>query len=164
MVTMHAREHPRVVMGWRERVDLPDWHVRSVRAKIDTGARTSAIHVAQFEHLPNARIRFEVVLRERPERRTRWVEADILRESVVKPSNGQLQVRPVVRAKLVIGPLELDAEVGLVCRQGMLCRMLVGRRAIEGLALVDPRRRYLLTSPSRPSAPAAKNAQRKARP
>lgn len=152
-------------MGWRERVDLPEWHVRSVRAKIDTGARTSAVHVAAFEHLPNARIRFEVVLREHPERKTRWVEADVLRESIVKPSNGQLQVRPVVRTRLVIGPLELDAEVGLVCRQGMLCRMLVGRRAIEGLALVDPASRYLLTARTRPHAPpSTPNTKRKARP
>lgn len=145
-------------MGWRERADLPEWHIRGVRAKIDTGARTSAIHVADFEHLPNGRIRFEVVLRERPERRTKWVEADILRESIVKPSSGQPQVRPVVRTTLVIGPLTLDAEIGLVCRQGMLCRMLVGRRAIAGLAVVDPASRYVLTPSVSP------NAQREAKP
>ncbi|MFI4881129.1 MAG: ATP-dependent zinc protease [Phycisphaerales bacterium JB064] len=137
-----------IAMGWRERVDLPLWHVRGVRAKIDTGARTSAIHVAGFEHLPNGRIRFEVVMRERPQRRTKWVEADIIRESVVKPSSGQPQVRPVVRTTLAIGPLEIETEVGLVCRQGMLCRMLVGRRTIAGLAVVDPSRTYVLTSQS----------------
>ncbi len=155
---MDADQQLPVIMGWRERADLPQWHVRGVRAKIDTGARTSAIHVARFEHLPNARIRFEVVLRERPERRTKWVEADILRESIVKPSSGQPQVRPVVRTTLVIGPLTLEAEVGLVCRQGMLCRMLVGRRAIEGLAVVDPASRYLLTPSMSP------NAKREAKP
>ena len=133
-------------MGWREYVDLPEWHIRRVRAKLDTGARTSAIHVASFEHLSNGRVRFEVVIREHPERRTKLVEADIVRESVVKPSSGQAQVRPVVRTSLVIGPLQIQAEVGLVCRQGMLCRMLVGRRALEGSALVDPSRTYLATS------------------
>lgn len=140
-------------MGWRERVDLPEWHIGGVRAKIDTGARTSALHVASFEHLPNGRIRFEVVMRERPQRRTKWVEAEIFRESVVKPSSGHTQVRPVVRTTLAIGPLKIPAEVGLVCREGMLCRMLVGRRAIEGVALVDPARKYVLTSRSaaRPS-------------
>lgn len=136
------------VVGWRERVSLPEWRIRGVRAKIDTGARTSAIHVATFEHLPNARIRFEVVTRERPDRRTKWIEADIVRESIVKPSSGEPQVRPVVRTRMAIGPLEFEAEVGLVCRQGMLCRMLVGRRALAGRALVDPSVLYLLSPPS----------------
>lgn len=146
------------VVGWRERVALPDWRIRGVRAKIDTGARTSAIHVATFEHLPNGRIRFEVVTREHPERRTKWIEADIARESVVKPSSGKTQVRPVVRTTMAIGPLECEAELGLVCRQGMLCRMLVGRRAIAGLAVVDPSSRYLLSPPS------SKQTKRKANP
>ena len=142
-------------MGWRERVDLPAWHIGGVRAKIDTGARTSAIHVASFEHLPNGRIRFEVVMRERPQRRTKWVEADIVRESVVMPSSGHTQVRPVVRTTLRIGPIEVETDVGLVCRDGMLCRMLVGRRAVEGVALVDPSRKYVLTprSAARPPTP-----------
>lgn len=143
---MALNDNTPFIIGWRERVALPEWRIRGVRAKIDTGARTSAIHVATFEHLPNGRVRFEVVLREHPEQRTKWVEADIIRESVVKPSNGQTQVRPVVRTTLVIGPLRLLTEVGLVCRKGMLCRMLVGRRAIEGLALVDPAARNLLSS------------------
>ncbi|MFI4916034.1 MAG: ATP-dependent zinc protease [Phycisphaerales bacterium JB060] len=153
---MSDRKHTLYTMGWRERVALPEWRIRGVRAKIDTGARTSAIHVADFEHLPNGRVRFEVVLREHPERRTKWVEAEIIRESIVKPSSGQPQVRPVVRTSMTIGPLEFQAEVGLVCRQGMLCRMLVGRRAIEGLALVDPSARNLLSSAS--SDPAKRKA------
>ncbi len=153
---MTPNEHAMHTVGWRERVALPDWRIRGVRAKIDTGARTSAIHVATFEHLPNGRIRFEVVTRERPDRRTRWIEADIVRESVVKPSSGEPQIRPVVRTTMAIGPLEFEAELGLVCRQGMLCRMLVGRRALAGLAVVDPSGLYLLSSPP------TKNANRKA--
>ena len=72
------REHPMIsplTIGWRERVDLPDWHLRGVKAKIDTGANTSAIDVAQIEDLPNGDIRFEVVYRIKPERRTKWVRA-----------------------------------------------------------------------------------------
>lgn len=155
---MTKTDHTLPTVGWRERVALPEWRIRGVRAKIDTGARTSAIHVATFEHLPNGRIRFEVVTRERPERRTKWIEADIVRESVVKPSSGKPQVRPVVRTTMAIGPLEFEAELGLVCRQGMLCRMLVGRRALAGLAVVDPSTRYLLSPPS------SKKTNRKANP
>ena len=132
------------IVGWRERIDIPDWGVRRVRAKIDTGARTSAIHVDHIEPISDERVRFEVVLRESP-RRTVMVEADVVRSSSVRPSSGRAQQRPVVLVRLRIGEVEREAEVSLVSRKGMLCRMLVGRRALEGL-LVDPTRRYLLTS------------------
>lgn len=140
----HATQQP--ILGWRERVDIPEWGVRGVRAKIDTGARTSAIHVDHIEPLGEDRVRFEVVVRESP-RRTVLVEADVVRWSSVRPSSGRAQQRPVVRTQLHIGAEQREAEVSLVSRKGMLCRMLVGRRALDGL-LVDPHRRYLLSRPS----------------
>jgi hypothetical protein len=134
-----------LVVGWRERVDLPDWGLRRVRAKIDTGARTSAIDVATIEELPGGRIRFEVVSLVRPVRRTRWVEATPVRRAVVRPSHGESQERPVCLTRIRLGSVEREVEVSLVCRAGMLCRMLLGRTAIEGAALVDPGRKYLQT-------------------
>jgi len=146
-------EHdPRPILGWRERIDIPGWGVRGVRAKIDTGARTSAIHVDGIEAIADDRVRFEVVVRERP-RRVVSVEAEVVRWSSVRPSSGRAQQRPVVRARLHIGAVEREAEVSLVSRKGMLCRMLVGRRALKGL-LVDPAARYLLTRPSSRAGPA----------
>ncbi len=143
---MSETELSPLVIGWRERVAIRDWGIKRVRAKIDTGARTSALHVSRIEELDGGRIGFEVVVRERPERVTRWVEADLARESVVRPSSGKRQRRPVVQTTIVIGPLELEAEISLVCRQGMLCRMLIGRKAIEGRAVVDPSRRYVVSA------------------
>ncbi len=135
------------IVGWRERVALPDWGVRSIRAKIDTGARTSAIDVAQIEELEGGRIRFEVVTRLTPERRTRWVEATPVRTSSVKPSHGELQQRYVCVTRVEFGGIERDIEISLVCRRAMLCRMLLGRTALEGAVLVDPSKKYVLTSP-----------------
>lgn len=140
----HPADDPQPVLGWRERIDIPDWGVRGVRAKIDTGARTSAIHVSGLEPVADDRVRFDVVVRERP-RRVVSVEAEVVRWSSVRPSSGKARSRPVVRTRLRIGGIEREAEVGLVSRKGMLCRMLVGRRALDGL-LVDPAQRYLLTS------------------
>lgn len=134
---------PPLVVGWREYVDLPEWGIRHVRAKIDTGARTSAIHVAAIEEMGADRVRFEVVVRERPERKTKWVEGELVRESVVKPSSGEAQARPVVRTRIRIGDREHEAELSLVCRAGMLCRMLVGRKALEGTFVVDPGRTHV---------------------
>lgn len=133
-----------ITIGWRERVDIPEWGLRSVRAKVDTGARTSAIDVATIEELGDGRIRFEVVFRDRPKRRTTWVEATPVRTSVVKPSHGEAQTRYVCLVPIRIGEVEREIEVSLVCRRGMLCRMLLGRTALRGFA-VDPRTKYVLS-------------------
>ncbi len=120
-----------------------------MRAKIDTGARTSAIHVDRIESLSGGRVRFDIVVRERPRRRIVTAEADVIRWSTVRPSHGGAQQRPVVRARIAIGAIEREAEISLVSREGMLCRMLIGRRALRGL-LVDPGQRYLLSAPTAP--------------
>lgn len=140
---------PLPILGWRERVHIPDWHIRGIRAKIDTGARTSAIDVAQIVDVGNGRIRFEVVARTAPTRKTRWIEAMPIRQSVVKPSSGEAQIRPVCLVRVRIGPIEREIEVSLVCRQSMLCRMLIGRTAIEHVALVDPSRTFVVTQDKR---------------
>jgi hypothetical protein len=139
-------------VGWLERVALPDWGVRSLRAKIDTGARTSAIHVASLEEIDEGHVRFEVVVRERPTRRTVWVEAETHREAVVKPSSGERQQRLVVWTTMHLGPLQREIEVTLVCRKGMRCRMLIGRTALEGI-VVDPNSRYLVSEVKRRRSP-----------
>jgi hypothetical protein len=133
-----------ITLGWRERVDIPAWGLRGVRAKIDTGARTSAIDVARYELIGEDRVRFEVVARCRPTRKTKWVEAERSRTARVRPSSGDVQERVVCTVRVRIGPVEEEIDVSLVCRHGMLCRMLIGRRALEGRFLVDPSRKYLL--------------------
>lgn len=135
------------LIGCRERVALPEWGIENLHAKIDTGARTSAIDVAVIEHLSDGRVRFEVVRRHRPTRETKWVEADPVRTTVVKPSSGERQERVVCRTMLRIGPFEQEVELSLVCRAGMLCRMLIGRAALAEVFWVDPSRRYLLSGP-----------------
>lgn len=133
----------KIMLGWREYVSLPEWRIPRVRAKIDTGARTSAIHVAAVERLDDGRLRFEVVIRERPRRKSVWVEADPVREANVKPSSGRTQRRPVVCTRLQLGGVDTEVELSLVSRKGMLCRLLVGRTALQGRFVVDPERRYV---------------------
>lgn len=142
--------HPLIHTGWRERVALPEWGLHRIRAKVDTGARTSAIDVARFEMLDDEHVRFEIVYRDRPVRKTKWIEAKCVRTSRVKPSNGQLQERIVCVTKLRMGDQLFDAEISLVCRKGMLCRMLIGRSALEGRFLVDPGHKYLLPAEQAP--------------
>ena len=137
-----------VVIGWRERVDLPEWGLKRVRAKTDTGARTSAIDVADIEELEDGRIRFRVVYHHDPEEITRWIYADTARTSVVKPSHGEPQTRYVCETLVQIGKVKRRIEISLVSRKGMLCRMLLGRTALDGL-LVDATQMYVLTDSKR---------------
>jgi len=155
---MATERRDKVTIGWREYVALPGWGVRRVRAKIDTGARTSAIHVGEIEDLPDGRIRFEVITREAPSRRAMWVEAEPVRQSTVKPSSGQRQRRPVVRTVMSLGGVEREIELSLVCRRKMLCRMLVGRTALAEAFLVDPASKYLVSAPPRRSQQEAKGS------
>lgn len=135
----------RPVIGWRERVAFPRWGITGIEAKIDTGARTSAIHVENIRKVREGRVRFEVVLsRRKPEKRV-LVEADVVRLSRVRSSTGHRQTRYVVAATMKIGGHRRKIELSLVCRQHMICRMLLGRTAL-GDFLIDPQRKHLHNS------------------
>lgn len=141
---------PLIMVGWKERVSLPDWGVPSLIAKIDTGAQTSAIHVSKVEVAEDGHLHFEVVTRERPKRRTIAIDAwPVEREAVIKPSSGVAQERRVVKTRLVMGGVEREIEVSLVSRRGMRCRMLIGRSALSGTWSVDPSSEFLVSERKR---------------
>ncbi|MDX1382456.1 MAG: RimK/LysX family protein [Thermoanaerobaculia bacterium] len=138
------------VVGWREWVSLPDWGVARLRAKIDTGARTSALHVENLEVLPGGLVSFDVVLDRRESPGTvRVTAAERVRTSTVKPSSGVRQRRHVVETTLKLGAVEKTIEISLVDRGEMLCRMLVGRTALGGDFLVDPEHTYVVSKRKR---------------
>ncbi len=141
-------EEKRLVIGVAERIDLPDWGVSRLRAKIDTGARTSALHVNHIEELDGDRVRFSIVLHrnKRDERVT--VEAPIVRRSRVRSSSGRSQERIIVSTRIVIGGVDKTIEVSLASRRRMIFRMLLGRSALAEDFLIDPSRRYLCSSPA----------------
>lgn len=131
------------VVGWREAVRFLDLGLGPVRAKVDSGANTSALHVADIERVGDGRVAFHVALNRHGTRLSERLELPIVRVSSVRSSTGHAQERFVVPLRMAIGPHEFEAEVSLVCRQGMLCRMLVGRRALAGRFLVDASRVYV---------------------
>lgn len=138
-------DHPATLplIGWREAVHFPELGLGPVRAKIDSGANTSALHVTDVERIEGDRVQFHVALDRHGKRLSERIEAPILRVSAVKSSTGHAQERFVVPLALRIGEHEFQAEVSLVCRHGMICRMLVGRRALTGRFLVDSSRMYV---------------------
>ncbi len=154
------RAVPRAI-GWRERIDLPDWGIRNLIAKIDTGARTSAIDVEALELLPRRRVRFRVHLSRNHRHLHKTVEAKLVRDARVRSSLGHVHERLLVRTTIRIGPFEKEIEIGLVSRPDMLCRVLLGRSALEHDFVVDPARRYLLSGSAKTRRAAARPGVRK---
>lgn len=146
------------MIGVTEYVDIPAWRILRLRAKIDTGARTSALHVENIRELSEDRVRFEVRLSRSQSDRRVSVEARVVRRGQVRPSSGELETRIFVAVRVRIGPVEREVELSLVDRGRMIFRMLIGRRALAHAFLVDPSRRYLLGKPPPTSASPRKSS------
>jgi hypothetical protein len=138
-------KHVRWVIGSAEHVDLPEWGILGLPAKVDTGARSSALHVENIEELEDDRVRFDVRLDRRKRARRVHVLAEITRRARVKPSSGHSELRLFVTTSLRIGPVERRVELSLVDREKMIFRMLLGRTTLAPDFLIDPGGRYLLT-------------------
>jgi hypothetical protein len=137
---------PPVVVGWREWLALPDWGVDHVKAKIDTGARTSALHtfgLEPFERDGEEWVRFHVHPWQRSADDDVPVEARLIGRRSVKSSSGVSNMRPVVHTKVRLAGRSLRIEVTLTRRDTMGFRMLIGRQALRRNFLVDPAASYL---------------------
>jgi hypothetical protein len=125
----------RVIIGWREWVDFPDWSLK-MRAKADTGARSSAIDCAEIVELPDDRVRFTVRL-DRKEKKLVTLEEDIILRKRVRSSTGKGQDRIFVETTLRLGGVDQLIMVSLVCRKKMIHRMLLGRESLGAVFLVN---------------------------
>jgi hypothetical protein len=137
--------HEKAIIGWSEYIDFPDWGIGRIKAKIDTGARTSALHVESLEELPDGEVRFEVIHGTRRNPRRKTITAKALKWARVRSSNGHFQTRCFVLARVQVGPVLKQIELSLVSRDKMLFRMLLGRKALEHDFLVNVSKRTLLS-------------------
>jgi hypothetical protein len=138
------------VLGWKEDAALPAWGIERLRVKLDTGAKTSAIHVrtaevvGEHEHegasLPV--LRMVIPLSRIHPDRTVTVDAPVVGYKSVRDTSATPELRPVVRTRLVCGPLDHEIDVTVTDRTGMIFRMILGRQALEGRAVVDPGEGY----------------------
>ena len=124
-----------VTIGWREKVELPEWGI-TLKAKADTGARSSAIDCAELEELPGERVRFSIRL-SRKKDSLKVVEAPIAARKRVRSSSGDGQERLFVETTMILMGRQKSIRVSLVCRKRMIHRMLLGREALAGDFLVD---------------------------
>lgn len=124
-----------MVIGWREWVDFPDWSLH-LKAKADTGAKSSAIDCAEIVELPDNRVRFTVRL-DRKEKKLITLEEKIKLRKRVKSSTGHPTDRIFVETTLRLAGKEKRIVVSLVCRKTMIHRLLLGREALGSDFIVD---------------------------
>lgn len=140
------------VIGWREWVGLPDFGTMRMKAKIDTGARTSAVHayrIRPFQRDGRAFVEFflhPVQNRRQPEVAC---EAQVLEERWVTSSNGKRERRIIVKTRLALAGKTWPIELSLTNRDEMGFRMLLGRQALRRRFVVDPGSSYQLSQPGR---------------
>jgi ribosomal protein S6--L-glutamate ligase len=147
LVPLLARPSPHVaqmpsplILGWQEWIALPDLGLPALKAKIDTGARTSALHTHSIESYgPSKRpmVRFSV----RPSPRASLeieASAAVVDRREVTSSNGERELRYVIASRLSLGNREWPIEITLTNRERMAYRMLLGRQAIQPNVLIDP--------------------------
>ncbi|MCK7595498.1 ATP-dependent zinc protease family protein [Pseudomarimonas salicorniae] len=144
-------------LGWREWLALPELKLRAIRAKIDTGARSSALHVEESETFFENGIewvRFAIV----PTRggKVRECRARVVDHREVTDSGGKRTLRVFIQTTLALGGQRYPIELNLTQRREMLFPMLLGRTAVAGRWVVDPSGSFLLgEKPARRTATAA---------
>lgn len=136
-----------LTLGWREWVQLPDLGLPAIKAKVDTGARTSALHafnLRPFIENGKQRVEFSIHPKQKDVETVVVCQSDVLDQRIVSDSGGHKEERFVILTMLDIGGHKWPIEMTLTARDNMKFRMLLGRTAIENRALVDASASYLV--------------------
>lgn len=134
------------IIGWREWIAFPELKIPKIKAKIDTGARSSALHafdIDTFEIDGKPRVRFKVHPKQRDTNQTIIAEAELIDERKVRSSSGQAELRPVILTEVNLMGKRWQIELTLTNRELMGFRMLLGRQAVRGIFLINPGKSYL---------------------
>lgn len=138
-----------LIIGWREWIALPELGVERIKAKIDTGARTSTMHaycIEKFRQKGQDKVRFIIHPYQNNLDITVKCSANLIDLRHITDSGGHREERYVIRTTMALNEDAWPIEITLTNRDIMTFRMLLGRTAIRGRFLVNPKRSFLLSS------------------
>lgn len=144
-MTMDDQNH-KTIIGWREWVALPELGISRIKAKIDTGARTSALHafaLRPFRENNQDKINFDIHPIQRNRDTVITCTADIIDRRIVTDSGGHTEERYVIKTPLKIGKYTFPIEITLTERDSMLFRMLLGRSTLIEHFIINPAQSYM---------------------
>ena len=136
-----TRRSERLVIGWREWISMPELGFTTIKAKIDTGARTSSLHgygLEEFKRGGKKMLRFHVHPEQRNFVDSVMIESPLVDRRAVRPSSGHAELRPVIMTMVELLGERWQVELTITNRDEMGFRMLLGRQAIRGRFMVDP--------------------------
>lgn len=139
-----------LALGWREWVTLPEWDIAYIKAKIDSGARTSALHAVDVEWFVKGDqpwVRFVTYPWQKSDEDSSTVEAQVIATREIKSSSAEVELRPVVHAHLLLAGVQRQIEVTLTDRTDMRFRMLIGREALREDYVIDTGSSYVAGRP-----------------
>lgn len=134
------------IIGWREWITLPDLNIPGIKAKIDTGARTSTLHAFRVEPYRKCHLLWvRFAIHPNQHNAGNWLEchAAVKDQRLVSDSGGHKQLRYIIETRMGVGHHTFMAEMTLTGRDDMRFRMLLGRTALNGRFIVDPSASYL---------------------
>lgn len=138
------------LIGWREWVLFPELGIPQIKAKIDTGARSSALHafdIERFQDHGKSMLRFKIHPIQKDETTTITTEAELLEVRQVRDSGGHTEMRPVILTEIALAHYSWKVELTLTNRSSMKFRMLLGRQALRQRFVIDAGQSYLQSDP-----------------
>jgi hypothetical protein len=133
-------------IGWREWISFPELGIEKIKAKVDTGAKTSALYAYDLEFFKRNKkefVRFKVHPLQRNSKESITTEAQVIEMRMIKDSGGKTHRRPVIMTVIEMGGISWPIELTLASRDSMGFRLLLGREAIRKRFLIDPSRSNL---------------------
>lgn len=150
------------ILGWREWIGFPELGITQIKAKVDTGARTSCLHALQIEPFEKEGaewVRFDIHPSNRNTYEVISCEAPVADQRLVRDSGGHEEMRYVIETNVSLGDQTFPVEVTLTSRDAMKFRVLLGRGAIQEKYMVDPSRSYLVGKRKKKPKPSPGNVE-----
>ena len=141
-----VKKKEKIIIGWREWINLPELKLKNIKVKVDTGARTSSLHAYDIEYFKKGSqkwVKFKVHPDQKNTKKIVKCQGKILEFRKIRSSNGATELRPVIETTAVLGGVEWPIELTLTNRDEMGFRMLLGRASMKGIFLVDTGKSFL---------------------